>query len=114
MSSVPIVLVALVSGDSGVDLFRGVAMTLWIIGIHFVEANLLNPKIIGGSAKIHPVLVIFALFFGEASFGIVGALLAVPILSAVQVVFLYLYKKTWLTSPRPAGRSEPTGPIKKP
>lgn len=113
LSSVPIVLVALVSGDDGIDLFRGVAMTLWIIGIHFVEANLLNPKIIGSAAKIHPVLVIFALFFGEASFGLVGALLAVPILSAVQVVFMYLYKKTWLTAPRPAGRGE-SGPIKKP
>ena len=118
MSSVPIVLVALVSGDEGVDPFRGIAMTLWIIGIHFVEANVLNPKIIGSSAKIHPVLVIFALFFGEASFGLVGALLAVPILSAVQVVYLYLYKKTWLTSPRPAsgapkgaGHGE-SGPIK--
>ncbi len=113
MSSVPIVLVALVSGDEGVDLFRGIAMTLWIIGIHFVEANVLNPKIIGSSAKIHPVLVIFALFFGEANYGLVGALLAVPILSAVQVVFLYLYKKTWLTAPRPAGRGE-SGPIKNP
>ena len=112
LSSVPIVLVALVSGDSGIDLFRAVAMTIWIVGIHFIEANLLNPKIIGTAAKIHPVLVIFSLFLGEAKFGLVGALLAVPILSAVQVVFLFLYKKTWLTSPRPAGRGE-SGPIKK-
>ena len=67
LSSVPIVIVALVSGDQGVDMFRGVAMVLWIIGIHFIEANLLNPKIIGTAAKIHPVLVIFALFLGEAA-----------------------------------------------
>ena len=93
LSSVPIVIVALVSGDSGIDVFRGVAMTAWIIGIHFIEANLLNPKIIGTAAKIHPVLVIFALFFGEASFGLVGALLAVPILSAVQVIFMHYFDK---------------------
>ena len=53
------------SGDQGIDVFRGVAMVLWIVGIHFIEANLLNPKIIGGAAKIHPVLVIFSLFLGE-------------------------------------------------
>jgi predicted PurR-regulated permease PerM len=107
LSSVPIVLVALVSGDSGIDFFRGVAMTLWIIGIHFIEANLLNPKIIGTAAKIHPVLVIFSLFLGEHQYGLVGALLAVPILSAIQVVFMFLYKKTW------KGRSpgEKTGPM---
>ncbi|HUJ63493.1 MAG TPA: AI-2E family transporter [Kofleriaceae bacterium] len=107
LSSVPIVLVALASGDQGVDVLRGVAILLWIIGIHLIEANVLNPKIIGTAAKIHPVLVIFALFFGEASYGLAGALLAVPLLSAIQVVFLYLYRKRW----KDAARS---GPIAKP
>lgn len=110
LSSVPIVLVALVSKGEGIDVFRGVAMTAWIIGIHFIEANLLNPKIIGTAAKIHPVLVIFSLFLGEHSYGLVGALLAVPILSAVQVVFMYFYRKTWKD---PARRVE-SGPIKPP
>jgi predicted PurR-regulated permease PerM len=110
LSSVPIVIVALVSGDDGIDVFRGVAMTLWIIGIHFIEANLLNPKIIGTAAKIHPVLVIFSLFLGEHSYGLVGALLAVPILSAIQVVFMYFYRKTW-KDPNRRGES---GPIRRP
>ncbi len=100
LSSFPIVAVALVSGDSGLDVFRGIAMTLWIVGIHFIEANLLNPKIIGTAAKIHPVFVIFSLFLGEHSYGLVGALLAVPILSAIQVVFMFLYRKTWKESLR--------------
>jgi predicted PurR-regulated permease PerM len=107
MSSFPIVIVALVSGDQGIDVFRGVAMVLWIIGIHFIEANLLNPKIIGTAAKIHPVLVIFALFLGEHSYGLVGALLAVPLLSAISVVFMYFYRKRWKDAPRPT-----TGPMK--
>jgi predicted PurR-regulated permease PerM len=109
LSSFPIVIVALVSGDQGVDIFRGIAMVLWIVGVHFLEANLLNPKIIGTAAKIHPVLVIFALFLGEYSYGLVGALLAVPILSAIQVVFMYFYRKRWKDAPRPT-----TGPMPKP
>jgi predicted PurR-regulated permease PerM len=109
LSSIPIVAVALVSGDSGIDIFRGIAMTLWIVGIHFLEANLLNPKIIGTAAKIHPVLVIFALFLGEHSYGLVGALLAVPILSAIQVVFMYFYRKRWKDTPR-----SQTGPMPQP
>jgi predicted PurR-regulated permease PerM len=112
LSSVPIVIVALVSGDQGIDVFRGVAMTLWIIGIHFIEANLLNPKIIGTAAKIHPVLVIFSLFLGEHAYGLVGALLAVPVLSTISVVFMYFYRKTWKDSPR-SGRGG-TGPITRP
>ncbi|HEY3804608.1 MAG TPA: AI-2E family transporter [Kofleriaceae bacterium] len=107
MSSVPIVIAALVSGTEGVDVLRGVAMVLWITGIHLIEANVLNPKIIGTAAKIHPVLVIFALFFGEASYGLVGALLAVPILSAISVIFMYFYRKRWKDAPRPTGPLPP-------
>ena len=113
MSSVPIVIVALVSGDQGIDIIRAVAILLWIIGIHLIEANVLNPKIIGTAAKIHPVLVIFALFLGEYSYGLVGALLAVPILSAIQVVFVHLYQKRW-RDPRsgPVGARTPDpGPL---
>jgi predicted PurR-regulated permease PerM len=109
LSSVPIVIVALVSGDAGIDVVRGLAIGLWIIGIHFIEANVLNPKIIGTAAKIHPVLVIFSLFLGEHTYGLVGALLAVPVLSAVQVVFIFLYRKTWKDVPR-GGRTE-TNPM---
>jgi predicted PurR-regulated permease PerM len=113
LSSVPIVIVALVSGDEGIDVIRGIAMTLWIIGIHFIEANLLNPKIIGTAAKIHPVLVIFSLFLGEHAYGLVGALLAVPVLSAISVVFMYLYRKTWKDASRLPGRGG-IGPLAKP
>jgi predicted PurR-regulated permease PerM len=103
LSTIPIVLAALVSSDTGVDFARALFITLWIIGIHFIEANFLNPKIIGTTAKIHPVLVIFALVLGESSYGLVGALLAVPVASIVQVLFLYFRKKAW--------RGEPGGPV---
>jgi predicted PurR-regulated permease PerM len=95
LSTIPIVMAALVSGEEGVDVFRAVAMVGWIIGIHFIEANFLNPKIIGTAAKIHPVLVIFSLVLGEHSYGLIGALFAVPILSIIQVLFMFFYKKSW-------------------
>jgi predicted PurR-regulated permease PerM len=95
LSSIPIVFAALVSGAAGLDIARGVAILAWIVGVHLLEANFLNPKIIGTSAKIHPVLVIFSLILGEKSYGLVGALLAVPVWSMIQVVFLYFYRKQW-------------------
>ena len=109
LSTVPIVIAALVSGEHGLDIVRAVAMTLWIIGIHFLEANFLNPKIIGTAAKIHPVLVIFSLILGEHSYGLVGALLAVPLLSMIQVLFLFFYRKTW--KDMPGRKRPPTGDV---
>ena len=77
LSSVPIVAIALISSGT-FDLRQGLFVLGWIIGIHLLEANFLNPKIMGDAAKIHPVLVVFALIAGEHSYGLVGALFAVP------------------------------------
>lgn len=87
LSSLPAVLLGLTQ-SFGTGLF----VLLWIIGIHQLEANLLNPKIMGDSAKIHPVLVVFSLLAGEHFGGILGALLAVPAMSIVQTVFLHWRK----------------------
>lgn len=95
LSTIPIVAIALVSGPSGVDVLRGVFILLWILGIHFVEANFLNPNIIGSAAKMHPVLVIFALIAGEHTYGLVGALLAVPVASIIQTLFVYFRSQAW-------------------
>lgn len=84
ISSVPAVLLGLTQ-SFGTAMF----VLAWIVAIHQLEANLLNPKIMGDQAKIHPVLVIFALLFGEHFFHIVGALLAVPCMSLAQSVFIH-------------------------
>ena len=101
ISSVPAVIVALQSG------FGTALLTLaWIVGIHQIEANVLNPKIMGDAAKVHPVLVVFALLAGEHLFGIAGALLAVPVLSIVQSLFLH-FREYALGVPRDPSRSQP-------
>jgi predicted PurR-regulated permease PerM len=89
LSSVPIVTVALTSGPEGISLSTGLAVLAWIIGIHLLEANFFNPKIIGSAAKIHPLVIVFALMVGEQTGGLIGALLAVPIASMVQAMFLF-------------------------
>lgn len=84
LSSIPAVVIGL-----QVSFGTGMATLVWILAIHQIEANLLNPKILGDSAKVHPVLVVFALLAGEHLFGIAGALLAVPVLSITQSIFLH-------------------------
>jgi len=85
MSTVPIVLIAWGAGSFKTGMFA----LGWILLIHFVEANFLNPKIMGGASKIHPVVIFFALLAGEHAYGVVGALLAVPTASLVQSAFQF-------------------------
>lgn len=95
VSSIPAVLIGLQQSFS-----TALLVLAWIVGIHQVEANFLNPKIMGDAAKVHPVLVVFALLAGEHLFGIAGALLAVPVLSIVQSLFLH-YREAALGVPAP-------------
>jgi predicted PurR-regulated permease PerM len=88
-SAVPAVIVGLTQGI-GMAAF----VLAWIVGIHQLEANVLNPKIMGDAAKIHPVLVIFSLLVGEHFFHAAGALLAVPTMSIAQTLFLHLRDAT--------------------
>jgi predicted PurR-regulated permease PerM len=105
LSSIPIVAIALISSGN-FDLAQGIKVLAWIIGIHLVEANFLNPKIMGDAAKIHPVLVVFALIAGEHSYGLVGALFAVPVASIIQTIFMYYRRRRAAvlaqTTPTPA------------
>lgn len=103
LSSVPVVLIGLTQ-----DFWTALWVLLWIIGIHQVEANLLNPKIIGVAAKIHPVLVVLALIIGEHYFGLWGALLAVPVLSILQSIFNHFRFETMPDAP-PDSLLPPTG-----
>lgn len=84
ISSIPCILIALTGGVGS-----ALGVTLWIGFIHFLEGNILNPKIIGGAARIHPAIVVFALVAGQHVYGILGALLAVPIASLIQTLFLF-------------------------
>lgn len=85
ISTIPIILIALTVSFSTAVLAVG-----WILIIHFFEGNFLNPKILGDAARIHPVLIVFALVVGQYIGGIMGALLAVPVFSLIQSSFLFL------------------------
>ncbi len=88
ISSIPIVAIGLSQSWQ-----TGLAALLWIIGIHAVEAYMLNPKIMGSAARIHPLVVAFSLIAGERTFGLIGALFAVPIAAIVVACFDFARQK---------------------
>lgn len=52
----------------------------------FIEGNVLSPRLVGKSAGLHPVWLIFALLAGGYLFGFVGLVLAVPLAAAAGVL----------------------------
>lgn len=51
-----------------------------------IEANVLGPMILSRSVDLHPVTVLLAILAGLGLFGIVGALLAVPLVALVKLI----------------------------
>ncbi len=95
-----------VGSITGLVLSGGVAVAqfwpdwIWIavvLGIfaagQFVEGNILVPKMVGDSAGLHPLWLMFALFAFGYLFGFVGLLLAVPIAAAIGVLARFAFAR---------------------
>lgn len=67
-------------------------MTVVIIVVQQIDANIINPRILGNSLKISPILVIFATTIGGAYFGIVGMFLGVPVSALIKIFVLQFIK----------------------
>ena len=59
--------------------------------IQMIDANILQPNIIGKSVKLHPVVVICGLLVFERLFGVLGMILAMPILAIGKIFLKYKF-----------------------
>ncbi|MDQ0218201.1 AI-2E family transporter [Peribacillus cavernae] len=57
--------------------------------LQFLEGNILSPLIVGKSLHMHPLFIILALLTGGEIGGLVGLILAVPILAVIKVCILH-------------------------
>jgi len=68
----------------------GLAKAIWlaivIIILQQIDANIINPKILGDKLKISPILVIFSVTFVGAYWGVLGMFLAVPIAAIIKIL----------------------------
>ena len=67
-------------------LTQAIWMLIVVIILQQIDANIINPKIVGQSLKVSPLLVIFAITVGGAYFGMLGMFLAVPVSAVVRIL----------------------------
>ena len=97
ISSLPICLLAYQSRG----LFAVLEGLMLIATIHFIEAYLLNPRIVGAHLAVHPFVAVCILVISEYLAGIWGLLLGVP-------CAIFLYQSFIL---RPFRSSDPSVPL---
>ena len=77
--------------------------------IQAIEGNLIQPIVMSRAVELHPVVVVFALLIMGTLFGLVGVLLAIPLVASLQV----LVRELWVermdergADPNPPGNNE--------
>lgn len=74
--------------------------------------NMVTPRLLGSTLGVHPAAVLVAAIIATNLIGLIGLLLAAPVLATLQVVGRYVIRKMfdldpWPDEPEPAGMSLP-------
>lgn len=81
--------------------FQALIMLAGVLGVHLLEAHVLQPLVMGNAVRVHPLAVVFAVAGGSYIAGIPGALFAVPTIAVINVMVTFVARGSW--------RREPTG-----
>jgi predicted PurR-regulated permease PerM len=99
LGAIPAVLIALFTNP-----ISAVWVVLLFIALQQLEGHVVAPQIFGHTLRINPLLVIFALLIGLQLYGVVGALVALPIAAVLRETAVYLSRhltlEPWERSPR--------------
>jgi predicted PurR-regulated permease PerM len=72
----------------------GMARMLGVVAVFIIvqsiEGYYLTPKLLGGSLDLHPMWVLIGLMIGGSLFGILGIILAVPVIAIAKVALDFL------------------------
>lgn len=63
---------------------KGIIVLIGIIVIQAIESMLITPNVQGKSVNVHPVLVLFFIILFGNLFGILGMIIAIPVLAFLQ------------------------------
>lgn len=83
---------------------------LWTLLIYFgvqtLEGNVLTPRIQGDAVRVHPIIVLLTVVAVGSLFGILGVILAVPLLAVARVLFDFLHARVHLQDTHGTGAAD--------
>jgi predicted PurR-regulated permease PerM len=79
---------------------KGGLTPLWVLlaylAVQLLENNVIAPLIIARSMKLHSVAVIFSMLLCVAAFGVLGVLVAAPVVAILEILHDELFRKRFL------------------
>ena len=103
-------LVALIQGSDRFDV-SNVVFALMVLGAYVVlqqlESNLVAPRILGDAVAVSPLAILIGILVGFSGAGVLGAVVAVPVVATGREIFLYVRAKLVEENPYPDGAPPP-------
>jgi len=65
----------------------GIVSAFVLLAVQQLDANFIFPRLLGGSMKVSPLLVIIAIAIGNFYAGIIGMIVAIPIITVLKNIF---------------------------
>jgi predicted PurR-regulated permease PerM len=93
-------------GQMGNWQYAGVVLIFMLI-VQQLENNILVPRIVGESLELHPIIVIVGVFMGSSLAGVLGAILAAPVVATLKLLSIYAWRKMFDQPPFPNPEKEP-------
>jgi predicted PurR-regulated permease PerM len=89
-----------------------IVWTVWAIVYQQLENHLIQPQIQKRTVNVHPFITIVAVLFGATLFGVMGALVAIPVAASIQILLReYVDLRTLsIKSPEPPPPPSPPEP----
>lgn len=75
----------------------GIGCVIAIIVVQLIENNFYQPLIMGHTMKLHPVTIMIGLLVFQHLFGIVGMIVATPVIASCKVIFQFINEKLNIT-----------------
>jgi predicted PurR-regulated permease PerM len=96
IATVPAVIVALIQGSAYLPIsnlaFAGLIILFYVL-VQQVENNLIVPRVLGNALELPPLIILTGIVVGASVGGILGALLATPVIATGRVILHYVYRK---------------------
>ena len=71
----------------------GICVLISIIVVQLLENNFYQPLIMGHTMKLHPVTIMLGLLIFQHFFGIIGMVIATPVIACLKVFVIFLNEK---------------------
>ena len=75
----------------------GICCIISIVVVQLLENNFYQPLIMGHTMKLHPITIMLGLLVFEHFFGIIGMILATPIIACIKVILMFVDEKLDIT-----------------